>query len=78
MKGDPRAQPVVRCEFRLPTGTVLIRTWTMAEKPPDMRKPPAWLEDPERKWGHPQDPVLMLGRVKPGHEDEARAFLDMK
>jgi hypothetical protein len=62
----------------LPSGTILIRTWHLGDDQPDLAKPPAWLEDFGRAWDRPHDPVLVYGRVKAGHEDDARELLGMK
>lgn len=69
---------MLRCEFRLPSGAILVRTWGMDESPPELKNPPAWLENPGRTWERPQDPVLLFGQVKPGHEDDARRLLGLK
>jgi hypothetical protein len=71
--------PVVRVEFELADGTLLVREWTMSEArsvPDELKSPPTWLENPRRSWDHPQDPITMKGRVRPGFEAEARALLE--
>jgi hypothetical protein len=81
---DPLTMPLLRAEFRLADGTTLVREWTMADVQAsgshDALKgdPPPWLLRARRKWTHPQDPITYLGDVQPGHEDDARRFLDME
>lgn len=79
---DPATIPILRAEFTLPDGEVLVREWTMmqaASDPYAMKlkgAPFSWLDNPRRAWDHPQDPVTFKGNVKSGHEDEARQFIE--
>ncbi len=75
---DPRTMPVLRVVFTLADGITIERDWTMHD--PDLPEwtqaaPPDWILDPLRSWPHPQDPITFTGRVREGHEDEARALL---
>lgn len=80
MNGSPLDRPLVRAEFVLPDGEILEREWTLRDidaggRPPFEENPPGWLENPGRFWPTPQDPITFTGRVRPGHEQEARALL---
>jgi hypothetical protein len=66
------SRPVIRVRFDLPDGSLLEREWTYGEQTPAwLRMVPDWLEDPQRTWDHPQDPITFTGRVKEGREAEA-------
>lgn len=82
---DPKTLPVIAVDFAFPDGSHYKRSWTMAtagEAPEFIRPgagpqmPPDWLEEAGRHWDHPQDPVTLTGRVKPGREAEARKALE--
>jgi len=69
---DPRTRPVLAVRFELPDGSLLERQWSYGEQTPAWTKaPPDWLENPQRSWPHPQDPITLTGRVKEGREAEA-------
>jgi hypothetical protein len=74
MRSNPRTRPVLRVNFTLEDGSALEREWTMDEATPEWARsgPPSWLMMPKRRWDHPQDPITLSGRVRPGHEEEAR------
>lgn len=77
----PLDRPLVRAKFTMPDGEVLERDWTMRDveregKPPFEDAPPDWLEDPNRSWPHPQDPITFTGTVRAGHEQDARDLLE--
>ncbi len=76
---DPMLLPVVRVELTLADGTLLTREWLMNEAGSireALRSPPAWLEEPRRRWDHPHDPITFSGRVREGHEADARALVN--
>lgn len=81
---DPKTIPVGRVEIDFPDGSRHVAEWTMdeiGEAPAFIRPgsgpqmPPDWLENPRRRWDHPQDPITFSGRVKPGREVAARTAL---
>lgn len=70
-------RPAIRCVFRLASGEVIDRWWSMfdAKSPSDFADIPDWLDNPLKAWPHPQDPVTFSGDVQPGHEADALAFV---
>lgn len=75
---DPRTIPVLHALFTFADGSTIERGWSMldADLPHWMKDgPPEWLLDPRRSWTRPQDPITFTGRVRVGHEAEARALL---
>ena len=74
---DPKLIPVLRIEFTLANGEVLTRDWTMNETHPNLNEVPSWLTNPQKIWGHPQDPVTFRGNVIIGFEDDARLFMGL-
>ena len=83
MRIDLREKVMVRAVFMLRPSGKLERGWTWreieaGEGPTFLRgAPPAWLKNPKRQWGHPQDPITFTGTVRPGHEAEAREALGL-
>jgi hypothetical protein len=39
---------------------------------------PDFLDDAAKRWDHPQEAIMFTGRVKPGREEEARAWLGIE
>jgi hypothetical protein len=76
-------QVMVQVILELTDGGTLQAAWTWGEiqegvKPPFRQGPPYWVEDPQRVWPHPSKPITFMGRVKPGHEEEARALVEKR
>lgn len=75
---DPKV--MISIVFRCAGGEEITREWTMAEieegGQPDLSKVPEFLDDPYRDWPEPQSPIYFGGDVKPGREDEARAWVE--
>lgn len=71
-------RPVLRAEFTLESGDVLVREWRIREAIPGWtERPPEWLDDPRRTWPRPQDPITLTGRVQPGREGDARRAMGL-
>lgn len=68
-------RPTTRVEFRLASGEMVVREWTMFDQQPEIESIPSWLDNPRKAWHHPQDPVTFKGDVRAGHEDDCAAFV---
>lgn len=66
-------RPVLRCEFTMPNGDLLVGEWTMFEARP-FAEIPSWLDNPRKSWLLP-NPVTYRGDVRPGFEREALEFV---
>jgi len=73
---DPFAMPVIRVEWTRADGSLVTREWSLNDGPPKPFPPPAFIENPRRRWDHPQDPITLLGDIRPGFESEAEAWLE--
>lgn len=74
---DERAMLAVR--LVMPDGSLLEREWSyedaMTGRLPALGGPPKWLKNPKRSWERPQDPIVVQGQVRAGHEDDARRWV---
>lgn len=70
-------RPLIRIRLVLADGEELVYENTGLTLPPTwLLNAPDWLYDKRKSWATPQDPVTFEARVRPGHEDDARALLE--
>lgn len=76
---DPMTLPLIRIELSCADGSVIEREWNLAGGVPPagaMDDAPSFLSNLRKVWDHPQDPITHMADVKPGHEAEARAWVE--